>query len=131
MARIIILLFAVSLIISVNNAFEIQPRIVNGSPAEPTQFPYYAFLQVKMENKRVKSCGATLISDEWLVTAAHCLTKAKKLTVRLGSTHLKQLTFGHKVLVVDNNNIQLHPRYFTLVAWNDIGIDYSGIKKSK
>lgn len=41
----IIILVAVSHI-TVNNAFEINPRIVKGDSARPAQFSFYVFLEI-------------------------------------------------------------------------------------
>ena len=45
-------------------------RIVNGEDASPGQFPYQASLQFV----GLHFCGASVISNEWLLTAAHCVT---------------------------------------------------------
>lgn len=56
--------------------FEITPRIHEGNDAEPNQFPYMASLrQVKRDGDRVKYnlfCGAAVINDRWVISAAHC-----------------------------------------------------------
>jgi len=45
------------------------PYIVNGEDAEIGEFPWQGSLQQLMAHK----CGASLISDEWALTAAHCM----------------------------------------------------------
>jgi len=43
--------------------------IVNGKDARVGEFPWQASLQVYKQH----TCGASLVSDTWLVTAAHCI----------------------------------------------------------
>ncbi|XP_068831696.1 transmembrane protease serine 11C-like [Capricornis sumatraensis] len=48
-------------------------KIAGGMDAEEGEWPWQASLQLKS----VHRCGATLISNSWLVTAAHCFIKAR------------------------------------------------------
>ncbi|XP_055967277.1 transmembrane protease serine 11C-like [Sorex fumeus] len=48
-------------------------KIVGGTNAEEGEWPWQASLQ----QNSVHRCGATLISNSWLVTAAHCFVNAK------------------------------------------------------
>ncbi|XP_006902787.1 PREDICTED: transmembrane protease serine 11E-like [Elephantulus edwardii] len=48
-------------------------KIAGGTDAEEGEWPWQASLQ----QDKVHRCGATLISNSWLVTAAHCFVRAK------------------------------------------------------
>nr|XP_002122383.1 transmembrane protease serine 9 [Ciona intestinalis] len=52
-------------------------KIVGGTRAYPFSHPWMAML-LKKEGRRTFLCGATVICDKWLVTAAHCLNKQSR-----------------------------------------------------
>lgn len=120
-----VVLVAFSLV-DINNAFEIQPKIVRGYSAESGQFPFYAFLEAQYRNPmEVSACGATLISDQWLITAAHCLCDVNKLTVHLGKTVLNRPERSHVPIPVGRNNFFIFPGYKPEDVLHDIGLHFS------
>ncbi|ODM98769.1 Transmembrane protease serine 9, partial [Orchesella cincta] len=51
-------------------------RIIGGSNANPGEIPYQLLLTQKLANRRLKTCGATLVNSfgrQFAVTAAHCV----------------------------------------------------------
>ncbi|KAL9887123.1 trypsin delta-like [Glossina fuscipes fuscipes] len=94
------------------DAFFLNSRIINGRPARPGQFPY--IISLRYNNSHV--CGGSIISRNYILTAAHCLTNQidgnrfnippSPFSIRAGSIHLEE---GGVVIPVAET-IQ-HPEY--------------------
>lgn len=74
--------------ITIQNAFKIQPRIINGDTAVEGQFPYYVHLKIETGNRRSGQCGGVLVNDEWILTAGHCLNLASNVLALLGASEI-------------------------------------------
>ena len=47
-----------------------KTRIVGGSQARPGDWPWQAML---LNSLKIQYCGGTLVSAQWVATAAHCV----------------------------------------------------------
>ncbi|KAM8807671.1 prothrombin [Eudromia elegans] len=91
-------------------------RVVNGEDAEVGSSPWQVMLYKKRPQELL--CGASLISDSWVLTAAHCLFYPpwdKNLTtndilVRIGK-HFRAKYENHKEKIVLLDKIIIHPKY--------------------
>lgn len=63
--------------------------IINGEMALPTEFPHMVALgYANNRNGYDFDCGASLIADRWLLTAAHCIKDRKKPVIaRMGKVN--------------------------------------------
>ncbi|XP_022218655.1 serine protease 3-like [Drosophila obscura] len=107
---LILLCLLVAQLFIVGESNQLQ-RIVNGELAEEGQFPY--LVGVVMEQFlhpiiKSKLCGGSIISNEWILTAAHCVPLLKKkVYIFYGSTQFKTA----EVKEVSATNIHRHPKY--------------------
>ncbi|XP_058450969.1 brachyurin-like isoform X2 [Malaya genurostris] len=107
--------------ITVRDAQEVaaksHSRIVNGFPAEAGQFPYQVFLRGFVASGGALMCGGSLISNEWVLTAAHCITGVQRFEIVMGTIN----TASPEVLGTSTSFI-IHPQYNSNNLNNDIGL---------
>ncbi|TMW53550.1 hypothetical protein DOY81_001314 [Sarcophaga bullata] len=101
---------------------ELEGRITNGELAKPGQFPYQVGLSLAFGEKSAW-CGGTLISDRWVLTAAHCTDNADSVTVYLGAIDIKNGNEkGQQRIFVSKKNIIVHEDWDAAVLRNDISL---------
>lgn len=99
-----------------------QSRISHGFSATDGQFPWQAALLIVSKAADGKSNtvavgGGSVISNEWILTAGHCVNNAIVITVTLGTAdrfkaHVRQWS----------TQFVLHPLYNPMTLNNDIGL---------
>ncbi|XP_059613173.1 trypsin-1-like [Phlebotomus argentipes] len=60
-----------------------KPRVVGGEEAIPHEFPYMVSLQWQGQH----FCGGAILSEEWILTAAHCVKIFDKDTEVVAGAH--------------------------------------------
>ncbi|KAL1023025.1 hypothetical protein UPYG_G00035520 [Umbra pygmaea] len=89
--------------------------IVNGAEVRPNFKPY--MVSVQTENKK-HICGGFLVSDNFVMTAAHCFTWGEKLTVVVGAHDITRLKMSaHRI---DVTHYHIHPGYNAKTFESDI-----------
>ncbi|GJL54291.1 MAG: hypothetical protein NPIRA02_14230 [Nitrospirales bacterium] len=68
----------------------LEPRIVGGEPAERGDYPWAASIALVRQNGSLFSfCGGSLITPEWVLTAAHCTVQVGHKVI-LGRLNLQE-----------------------------------------
>ncbi|XP_030386338.1 chymotrypsin BI [Scaptodrosophila lebanonensis] len=97
-------------------------RIFGGNVGNPHCFPY----QVGMLLQRPKGlywCGGSLISDQYVLTAAHCVDMAKRALVFLGANEIKNAKEKGQVrMMVPSTNFQIYPTWNPKRLKDDIAL---------
>uniref|UniRef100_A0A2K6CD47 pancreatic elastase II n=1 Tax=Macaca nemestrina TaxID=9545 RepID=A0A2K6CD47_MACNE len=63
-------------------------RVVGGEEATPNSWPWQASLQYISNGNWYHICGGTLIANNWVLTAAHCISSSRTYRVVLGRHNL-------------------------------------------
>ncbi|XP_020300289.1 polyserase-2-like [Pseudomyrmex gracilis] len=99
----------------VRPACPFRPRIVGGTITDIRQHPY----QLSLQRKLMHVCGASIISNKWAVTAAHCVSKIEP-------TGVYSLNAGnnnkYKGVYYKVKRIVQHPSYDALTIDYDIAL---------
>ncbi|XP_059620019.1 brachyurin-like [Phlebotomus argentipes] len=101
---------------------DFQTRIVNGNEASPHQFPYQAALVVRLESDHT-ICGGSLISENYILTAAHCTDLSIYVTAYLGVHNLSDYAEHTRIVqTIFRSQIIVHEQYNTSGYQNDISV---------
>ncbi|XP_070812106.1 chymotrypsin-like elastase family member 3B [Pituophis catenifer annectens] len=69
-------------------AYSSNSRVVNGEDAEPYSWPWQISLQYERDGVFRHTCGGSLITPDWVMTAAHCISRSRTYKVVLGDYDL-------------------------------------------
>ncbi|KAM9276362.1 acrosin-like [Cariama cristata] len=98
-------------------------RIVGGTEAQTGAWPWIVSIQDPWTTGTGHICGGSLISPQWVLTAAHCFIQARHITmwrVVIGTTHLTQL--GPEAQVRHIKRLLVHEHYSSITERNDIAL---------
>lgn len=121
-ALCVILFFAIKFHIS--NCFEIQPRIINGFPSKRGQFTFYVHIDIKQRfhTNDMSTCGGALVSERFVLTAAHCIFSATKIALYMGTLRINEREDGRQYFFVKRRQFYIHPQFEPDTLRNDIAL---------
>ncbi|KAJ8357853.1 hypothetical protein SKAU_G00206470 [Synaphobranchus kaupii] len=95
----------------------LQPWLVGGEVGKKGESPW----QVLVLNELGRfHCGGVLIDQYWVLTAAHCLEKSTRFSVRLGD--YERFKFEGTEMTIPVEEAISHPNYNTDTVDNDIAL---------
>jgi len=95
-----------------------NPTVIGGREAADNQFPWVVFIRCNRPQQTI--CTASLISDSWVLTAAHCVDGCSEFTVQAGSNMINGRDDSR---VAINTRVAFpHPEYDSNKLINDIAV---------
>jgi secreted trypsin-like serine protease len=86
-----------------------SPMIVGGTAVPNGKYPFMAYLKLYRNGKRSGFCGGSLIDQDSVLTAAHCLINTTGAVVVVGRTDLRKKNRGQEI---GASRAFIHPRYY-------------------
>src|SRR5215212_1055167 len=86
----------------------VSPMIVGGTAVPNDKYPFVAFVTLYRNGKPYASCGGSLIDQDSVLTAAHCLLNTTGAVVVVGRTDLRNKNRGQEI---EASRPFIHPRY--------------------
>lgn len=97
-------------------------RVTGGQFAFANQFPYQAGMVVTLPTQE-SFCGGSLVSTNFVLTAAHCLDSSTRATVLLGAHDVSLSSENTRAIqLIMARNFRIHENYNTTQYQNDIAL---------
>jgi trypsin len=86
----------------------VSPMIVGGTAVPNGKYPFVAYVTLYRNGKPYAKCGGSLIDQDSVLTAAHCLMNTTGAVVVVGRTDLRKKNRGQEI---GASRPFIHPRY--------------------
>ena len=109
----------------------LNSRIIGGTRANSTRYPYYTYLRLFYQSGDVSFCGGSLVNSDVVLSAAHCIAsdddKLVKIKVYVNYTQSIAVTWNLTEYVYERDAISwiTHPKFGLPVNFNypnDVGL---------
>ncbi|KAJ7377242.1 hypothetical protein OS493_030053 [Desmophyllum pertusum] len=99
------------------------PRVINGNDAKPNSWPWQVAILCQWTDFLYQCCGGSLINDNWVLTAAHCVSGKRVKVVSVSSFHLVWLDdSADNSPIVDVQKVIIHNGYQEIKLLNDVAL---------
>ncbi|XP_058837323.1 brachyurin-like [Topomyia yanbarensis] len=94
-------------------------RVINGQEAYPGQFPYQVVL-ISDYGSISALCGASVLSNNFILTAAHCVVDATGGIALMGAHNRQNNEPTQQSCSFSSDGINIHPQYNPTTFRNDV-----------
>lgn len=109
---------------NVKRKTQVNPRIVGGTEAEDSRYPYQAIIGDLRLIRSKWTCSGSLIAPDVILTAAHCVERIPKMGAQIGREDLGDAkeNLSRKTKEKRVRKIRKHPRYDEGLIENDVAL---------
>ncbi|KAH8331834.1 hypothetical protein KR074_005673, partial [Drosophila pseudoananassae] len=100
----------------------VSTRIAGGNLAARGMFPHQVGLVIQLSAGVLIKCGGSLITSQFVVTAAHCLIDGIGAKIYFGATRFADPEDSAEELVVTHRDFIIHPEYLGFGGYNDLAL---------